>query len=200
MFCFWVVRRTRQAYNYHVVDGTLGNPTTGFLSILTRNTRGSLATVVAKATFHCALFLCVQYLTSQNVVYIARIIASTFMTDNNMRRQCRRLLDRGLECSAALRYHDLLNIAAAATLLCIIRGFQLHVELPKRRAQHTNYSLGFLRLLSKCRDTAQTILAVPIAVVYMYTRIPRETPWNYAKLLLVQASASCAILQAILSV
>ncbi|EUC44872.1 hypothetical protein COCMIDRAFT_97050 [Bipolaris oryzae ATCC 44560] len=192
-FCFWVTRRTRQKYHYQIADSTTGNPVAKPLSKLVRNTHGSPMTVATKAILHSAPFACVQYMTSQSIIHIARWIASVSMTNKNMKRRCSRLLDRGIECSAVLRYYTPLNVAAAAILLCIIRGFQLHVQSPKRRVQDINYSPGFLKFLSTCRHIAQMILALPIAVVHMYTHISTETPWKYLKLLIFQASASWAI-------
>ncbi|EMD85707.1 hypothetical protein COCC4DRAFT_207761 [Bipolaris maydis ATCC 48331] len=192
-FRFWISRRTRQTCHYQVVDGTVGDPATKLLDKLVRDTSGSPMIVAAKATFHSTPFVCVQYMTSQSIVHVARWIASTSMTNKNMKRRCSRLLDRGVECSAVLHYHTPLNIVAAVILLCIIRGFQLHVKSSKCRAQDTNYSPGFLKLLSTCRCIAQRILALQIAVIHMYTPVLRETPWRYMKLLVVQASASWAI-------
>ncbi|EUC37198.1 hypothetical protein COCCADRAFT_1790 [Bipolaris zeicola 26-R-13] len=192
-FRFWIGRRTRQTYHCEIVDGRGGNSATEFLDKLVRDTRHSPVTVATKAMLHSALFFCVQYMTSQGIAQIARWTASFSMTNKNMKRRCSRLLDRGIECSAVLRYHTPLNITAAVILLCIIRGFQLHVKSPKSRAQDINYSPGFLKLLSRCRYIAQTVLALPIAVTHMYTCVLRGTLWKYTKLLVVQASASWAI-------
>jgi hypothetical protein len=139
------------------------------------------------------LFIGVQYIISLLVVQIARVIASTFASDRNVRKQCGRLLARGLECSAATFHHDWLNILAAVGLLAFIRGFQLHVDFPNRQHEKGDYSSGFLSLEEKCRWMMQRLLAAPIAVVVLHSRVSRDGMWKHAKLLLIQAAASIGL-------
>jgi hypothetical protein len=191
----WLVHRTRQTYNYTLVDDTCETPppSPGPLSLLARTSRGPRSTVYTKASFHATLFVGIQAIFTLVVVQIARVLASTFATDRHLRKQCSRLLQRGLECSAATRYHDVLNVATAVGLLCFIRGFQLHVDLPNRQSQNGNYSPGFLSLQDTCRRMTQRVLAAPIVMVVLHSRVSRGELWMHAKLLAVQAVVSVGI-------
>ncbi|KAG9189234.1 hypothetical protein G6011_06102 [Alternaria panax] len=191
----YLSRRTRQTYSYILVDDKLGAPTSspGLLSLLARTSRGPRSIVWAKAMFNSQLFISVQYTINLLVVQIARIIASTFTTNRNVRRQCTRLLAKGLECSVATRHHDWLNILAAIGLLCFIRGFQLHVELPNRQSQQGDYSPGFLSLYSSWRRTTQRLLAAPIAVIVLHARVSRDDLWKHAKLVVIQVAGSIGL-------
>jgi hypothetical protein len=192
----YIGRRMRQP-RYSIIDGTL--ETTGevsgpgLLSSLARTSRGPRAAVYAKALFHSVLFVGLQWVSSLIVVHVARAIASTFTVDTNVRRECSRLLAQGLECGAAIRFHDALNVAAVIGLMCLIRSLDLHLELPTRNRHGNNGSPGFLALQAKARQVAQTILAVPITVVYMHTRVSRQELWKHASLLLTQAVVSLGI-------
>jgi hypothetical protein len=194
----YIGRRTRQP-RYSIIDGTLESTgevsRPGLLSSLARTSRGPRAAVYAKALFHSVLFVGLQWVSSQVVIHVARAIASTFTVDTNVRRECSRLLAQGLECGAAIRYHDSSNVAAVIGLLCLIRSLDLHLELSTRGRHSNNYnpSPGFLTLQAKARQVTQSILAVPITVVCMHTRVSRQELWKHASLLLTQAVVSLGI-------
>jgi hypothetical protein len=192
----YIGRRTRQP-RYSIIDGTLKTavetPGPGLFSSLARTSHGPRAIVYAKALFHCILFVGQQWILSEVVFHIARAIASTFTADTNVRRECSRLLAQGLECGAAIRYHDSLNISAVIGLLYLIRSLDLHLKVPTRNRHSSRYSPKFLAMQRKARRLAQTILAAPITVVYMHTRVSRQEMWKYANLLLTQAVLSLGI-------
>jgi hypothetical protein len=189
-------RRTCQP-RYSIIDGTLETavepPGPGLFSSLARTSRGPRAIVYAKALFHSIIFVGLQWVLSEVVIHIARAIASTLTVGTNVRRECSRLLAQGLECGAAIRYHDTLNISAVIGLLYLIRSLDLHLELPTRNRHSSHYSPGFLAMQDKARQLAQTILAAPITVVYMHTRVSRQQMWKHATLLLTQIVLSLAI-------
>jgi hypothetical protein len=189
----YVGRSTRQNRNYAIIDGTPEASTSVLLSSLPRISRGLYSTDYVKALFHAFLFVGVQYATTQAVTQLARAIASTFTTDSYVRRECDHLLAKGLECSAVLRYHDFLNIAAVMGLLCLIRGLDLHADLPFRNRNNRNYSTDSLSLQAKFRSAARIILATPINVVYMHARVTRQDLWKHARMLLTQAAMSLGI-------
>lgn len=191
----WLSRRTRQTHSYVLVDDTVGisPPNSGPVSLLARTNRGPRSIVYAKAILHAILFLGVQAVLTLLVVQIARLIASTFATDRRLRKQCDRLAQRGLECPAATRYHNVLNVTVALGLFCLIRGLQLHAELPTRPSQNSNHSNGFLTLQDTCRRTMQKVLAAPIAVIVLHSRVPADELWKHARLILVQIAVSVCI-------
>jgi hypothetical protein len=191
----WLLGRTRQTYSYVPVDDTLeiSPPTPGPVSLLARTSRGPRSAVYARAILHALLFLGVQAIISLSVIQIARVVASSFATDRHLRKQCNRLLQRGLECSAATRYHDVLNVTAAIGLLCFVRGFQLHADQPNRSSQNSNYSSGFLSLQDTCRRMTQRVFAAPITVVVLHSRTARSGLWKHARLILIQVAVSIGI-------
>ena len=191
----YLVRRTRRTYSYTLVNDKLETPTSipGLLSLLARTSRGPRSILWAKAMCNKGLFIGVQCIISLLVVQIARVIASTFATDRNVQKQCGRLLTRGLECSAATFHHDWLNALAAIGLLACIRGFQLHVDFPNRQHEKGDYSPGFLSFEEKCRWMMQRLLAAPIAVVVLHSRVSGNEMWKHAKLLLIQVAASISL-------
>ncbi|KAL6174280.1 hypothetical protein ACJQWK_00418 [Exserohilum turcicum] len=193
-FCIWLGRRACQPYNYRMINGATERPKTSVLATLARCNRTSPPTlVVAKAAFHSLLFLLTQYMITSLVIHVARAMVPMWVTHRNVRRRCSRLRDRGLECAAAQRYHTPLHMAAAVILLCIIRGLELHIDVPSDGLQHSNHSAGFLRLRAKCRGILQTVLAAPITLVSLYTGVSRGHIWARFKLLLVQALVSLAV-------
>lgn len=193
--CLCLARYTRQTYGYILVDDRLETPesTPRLLSLLARSSRSRRSMISAKPVFNSQFFVGVQYTISLIVVQIARVTASTFVTDRAVRRQCMRLLEKGLECSAATRHHEWLNILAAIGLLGFIRGFQLHVDLTNRQLQNGNYSPGFLSLYNKWRRITQRLLAAPIAVIVLHSRVPSDELWKHARLLLIQVAASIGL-------
>ena len=82
---------------------------------------------------------------------------------------------------------------AAIGLLGFIRGFQLHVDLTSRQLQNGNYSPGFLSLYNKWRRITQRLLAAPIAVIVLHSRVPSDELWKHARLLLIQVAASIGL-------
>ncbi|KAF1831242.1 hypothetical protein BDW02DRAFT_572229 [Decorospora gaudefroyi] len=192
----YVARPARPTRNYAIIDGTFETSTTpGLLSSLARTSRGPRGTVYAKALFHVSLFVGVQYVVTLVVTQVARAIASMVTTDDHTRRECARLLAKGLECGAALRYHEFLSVAAVVGLVIVIRGLGLHIEVPlhSHRNNNSNYSPGFLSLRAKCCRILQSILAAPITVVSLHTRVPRQDLWKRVMLLLAQAALSLGI-------
>jgi hypothetical protein len=194
-FRLYLSRRTRQTYSYTIVDDTLeeSRSSLGLLYLLARTSHDSCSMIWAKTMFNKGLFIGVQYTISLIVVQISRIVASTFTTDSHIRKECARLLERGLDCSAATRYHNVLNVAAAIGLLCFIRGFQLHVGLPNRQSHDVNYSPGFLSLYTTWRRITQRLLAAPIAVIVLHSRVSRGEVWKHMKLLLIQTAVSVGL-------
>ncbi|KAH6877602.1 hypothetical protein BKA58DRAFT_78261 [Alternaria rosae] len=191
----WLFRRTRQTHSYVLVDDTveISPPSSGPVSLLARTSHGPRPTVYAKAILHAILFLGVQAVLTLLVVQIARLVASTFATDRRLRKQCYRLAQRGLECPAATRYHSVLNVTVALGLFYLIRGLQLHADLPTRPSQNSNYSNGFLSLQDTCRRAMQKVLAAPITVVVLHSRVSGDEPWKHARLILVQVAVSVCI-------
>jgi hypothetical protein len=124
---------------------------------------------------------------------MARVLASTLATNRTVRKQCLRLLEKGLECSAATSHHDWLNAIAAVGLLCFIRGFQLHVDLPNHQSQNSDYSPGFITLYNTWRRVTQRLLAAPIAVIVLHFRVPKDELWKHAKLILKQVAISIGL-------
>lgn len=141
--------------------------------------------VTPKAAFYVTFFLIIQSATSYLLTHLSYILASASLKNRNLRRRCSRLHARGLQYSTAAYYHDLLNVTVALALLVLIRGLELHIK--RRRSGHstTNCSPGFLRFQNTHRSLMHTLLAVPMAVVYVYTCAARQRPWSCLRLLLV---------------
>ncbi|RMZ67828.1 hypothetical protein GMOD_00003867 [Pyrenophora seminiperda CCB06] len=176
-FNYFIGRRTRQTHHYSFIDGTPEGPAPRVLSSLARASQGnSRSTLYAKAIFNLALFVGIQWVIVQIMDEIASILALT--------------------------YHDYLYRAAVVGLFCLIRGLKLHVDIPvrTRRTDATNYSPGFQTLQAKCRQIAQSALAVPITVVALHSRISRGEIWKHAWILFVLAIASLVIFLAVNSV
>jgi hypothetical protein len=190
----YIGRRARQTHTYSIINGVpeeVSGP--GFLSSLARTSRGPRAAVYAKALFHSLLFVGVQWITTQVVIHIARAIASTVTVDSNVRRECGYLLAQGLECAAAIRYHVALNVVAILGLLWLIRSFDLHLVVPTSNRHCSQYSPGFRAMQNKCRCVVQSILAAPITIMYLHSRVSRQELWKHASLLITQVAVSLAI-------
>ncbi|KAA8617483.1 hypothetical protein PtrSN002B_002383 [Pyrenophora tritici-repentis] len=178
--------RTRQTHHYSFIDDTHESSAPSLLSSLARAKKGRPRIILyAKAIIHFALFVGVQCIITWIVIKIARILASNYVDDDDVRQECDLLLEKGLECSAAIRYHNALNVAAVICLLCLIRGFKLHIDTPTRTRpiDDTDYSPGFVALKTKCRSMAQIILAVPITIVALHSRVSRREMWKHVGIL-----------------
>jgi hypothetical protein len=185
--------RSRQARNYSIIGGgsTLVIARPGLLSSFAHTSYGPRSSVYAKAFFHVVLFVIHQYTMTQLVIHVARSIASTTITSDLVRDECSRLWVRGLECAAALQYHDVLNVAAVVGLLYFIRNFATQLEnaspYPDLRS-----SPGFRTLWSKYWQAMQSVLAVPITIANLHT-MSRQDLWRRAQLLLVQGGVSLGL-------
>jgi hypothetical protein len=195
MFLRYLRRRTRsrQTRNYSIIDGgstpDISRP--GLLSSFARTSHGSPSSVYAKAFFHTVLFVMEQYTMTQLVIHVARFIASTTITSNSVRDRCSRLWVRGLECPAALQYHDILNVAAVVGLLCFIRSFATQLENPSPYPDPRS-SPGFRTLWSGYWHAMQSVFAVPITIVNLHT-LSRGDLWRRARLVLVQGGVSLGL-------
>ncbi|CAE7188704.1 hypothetical protein P3342_008985 [Pyrenophora teres f. teres] len=188
--------RTRQTHHYSFIDGTHEGSIPSILSSLAHANQGSPRIILfAKAIFHFALFVGVQCIITRIVIEIARVLASTYMGGDDVHQECNLLLAKGLECSAAIWYHNALNVAAVICLWCLIRGLKLHIDTPRRTrpADDTYYSPGFLSLKTKCRSMAQSILATPITIVALHSRVSKREMWKHVWYMLGLTIASLTI-------